>query len=129
MKRLLMMMAAVISLSGCVTVVNEKPVTVSGAAGFLEKIRLPQDARITIAIIDANTRGQILAQKSFNVAVNAVPFKFTLKPEVIDKKANYVVVSHISSAAGILFQTYDEYPVINNGLYTTEVIMKPARKR
>ncbi len=112
------------TLNGCVTVEPEPPVVVNGAAGYLEKVLLPPESEITIAIIDLNTPGLIVAQKSFNIVRAPVAFKFILPAESIDKKINYGVVAMIKYRDKVIFQTYDRFPVINNGKYTTEVMMK-----
>ncbi|MCG9713709.1 YbaY family lipoprotein [Shewanella insulae] len=113
-----------IMLAGCVTVEPEPPIFVNGAAGYLEKINLPQGSSITIAVIDLDTPGAIIAQKSFNIARAPVPFKFAFARETIDKSVNYGVVAMIQYQGKVIFQTYDRFPVINNGKYTTEVVMK-----
>lgn len=117
----------VLCTSACINVEPQKPVIVNGVAGYLEKVRLPQDSRITIAIIDLNTPGAIVAQKSFNVARVPVPFKFLLPAESIDRSINYAVVASIQYKGQLIFQTYNKYPVIHNGITTAEVIMKRAR--
>ncbi len=114
-------------LSACVTVEPEPPVIVNGAAGYLEKIVLPQGCTITIAVIDLDTPGAIIAQKSFNIARAPVPFKFIFSPETIKKSINYGVVAMIEYQNRVIFQTYDKFPVIHNGKYTTEVIMKQVK--
>ncbi|QYJ80168.1 YbaY family lipoprotein [Shewanella acanthi] len=113
-----------LGLSACVTVEPEQPVVVNGAAGYLEKVLLPQGSEITIAIIDLNTPGVIVAQKSFQIARAPVPFKFFLPAQSIDKRINYGVVAMIKYQDRVIFQTYDRFPVINNGKFTTEVLMK-----
>ncbi|ASF14723.1 MAG: YbaY family lipoprotein [Shewanella xiamenensis] len=113
-----------LTMTGCVTVQPEPPIIINGAAGYLEKIILPQGSEITIAIIDLNTPGAIIAQKSFNIARAPVPFKFLLPAQSIDKRINYGVVAMIKYQDKVIFQTYDRFPVINNGKYTTEVLMK-----
>lgn len=113
-----------ILLNGCVTVQPEPPVIINGAAGYLEKILLPQGCEITIAIIDLNTPGVVIAQKTFNIARAPVPFKFSLPAKSIDKRIQYGVVAMIKYQDQVIFQTYDRYPVINNDKYTTEVLMK-----
>ncbi|MEE1981203.1 YbaY family lipoprotein [Shewanella xiamenensis] len=116
-----------LTMAGCVTVQPEPPIIINGAAGYLEKIILPQGSEITIAIIDLNTPGAIIAQKSFNIARAPVPFKFLLPAQSIDKRINYGVVAMIKYQDKVIFQTYDRFPVINNGKYTTEVLMKAVR--
>ncbi|MDI5831451.1 YbaY family lipoprotein [Shewanella xiamenensis] len=113
-----------LTMAGCVTVQPEPPIIINGAAGYLEKIILPQGSEITIAIIDLNTPGAIIAQKNFNIARAPVPFKFLLPAQSIDKRINYGVVAMIKYQDKVIFQTYDRFPVINNGKYTTEVLMK-----
>lgn len=125
-KLFILMCLTSLAMSGCVTVNPEPPVIVNGAAGYLEKIVLPQGCEITIAIIDLNTPGVVIAQKSFNIARAPVPFKFLLPAQSIDKRINYGVVSMIKYQEQVIFQTYDRFPVINNDKYTTEVLMKPV---
>ncbi|WP_418856603.1 YbaY family lipoprotein [Shewanella khirikhana] len=112
------------SLSGCVTVEEPKPVIINGAAGYLERVALPPNSAITIAVIDLDTPGVIFAQKTFNVVRAPVPFKFILPPETIDPKVNYGVVALIKHNNQVIFQTYDRFPVIHNNKFTTEVVMK-----
>ncbi|MGB0894478.1 MAG: YbaY family lipoprotein [Parashewanella sp.] len=114
-------------VSACVTVEKAEPVVINGAAGYLERVPIPIGSNITIAIIDLDTPGVIFAQKNFNVATAPVPFKFILPAESIDKSVNYGVVALIKNQNNIIFQTYDRYPIINNGKTTVEVIMKMAR--
>ncbi|ACA87479.1 YbaY family lipoprotein [Shewanella woodyi] len=116
-------------LTACVTVQEEQPVIVNGAAGYLERINLPQGSSITIAIIDLDTPGAIMAQKSFDIARAPVPFKFILPADTVKDDVNYGVVAMIQYQGQVIFQTYDRFPVINNDKFTTEVLMKavPAR--
>ncbi len=121
-----LVLICVMMLSACVTVTEDKPIIVNGAAGYLEKIALPKGSSITIAIIDMDTPGAIIAQKSFDIARAPVPFKFILPPDTVSSSINYGVVSMIKYQGQVIFQTYDRFPVINNGKYTTEVLMKRA---
>ncbi|MCK8044246.1 YbaY family lipoprotein [Shewanella sp. 1CM18E] len=111
-------------LTACVTVEEKPPVVVNGAAGYLERLALPQGSAITIAIIDLDTPGSIIAQKSFDIVRAPVPFKFLLPADSIDSSVNYGVVAMIQYQGQVIFQTYDRFPVINNDKYTTEVLMK-----
>ncbi|RLV59725.1 chaperone for general secretion pathway YbaY [Parashewanella curva] len=126
MKKLLILLMAM-SLTACVTVQKPKPIVINGAAGYLQKILLPMNSMFTVAIIDLDTPGVILAQKTFNVATQPIPFKFILPAESIDKKVNYGVVALIKNQDRVIFQTYNRYPIINNGKTTVEVIMQPAK--
>ncbi|PKG74032.1 chaperone for general secretion pathway YbaY [Shewanella sp. GutCb] len=119
-----------LTLTACVTVTEAPPVMVNGAAGYLEKIALPEGCSITIAIIDLDTPGVIVAQKSFNIVRAPVPFKFLLPEESIDDSIHYGVVAMIQFNNQVIFQTYDRFPVISNDKFTTEVLMKavPAPK-
>lgn len=123
-KTLIVFSLMALLLNGCVTVQPEQPVIINGAAGYLEKLPLPQGCQITIAIIDLNTPGVIVAQKTFNIARAPVPFKFTLPAKSIDKNIQYGVVAMIKYQDQVIFQTYDRFPVINNDKFTTEVLMK-----
>ncbi|WOT04167.1 YbaY family lipoprotein [Shewanella youngdeokensis] len=116
-----------LTLSACVTVKEPEAIVVNGAAGYLEKIALPlEGCSITIAIIDLDKRGVIVAQKSFNIVRAPIPFKFMLPANTIDDSINYGVAAMIQYQGKVIFQTYDRYPVINNNKFTTEVIMKPV---
>ncbi|MBM7073288.1 YbaY family lipoprotein [Shewanella sp. 202IG2-18] len=126
MKKFFLMCCALF-LTACVTVEPPKPVEVSGAAGYREKIALPMGSSMTIAVIDLDTPGAIIAQKNFNVAVTPVPFKFILPAKSVKDDVNYGVVALIKNGNKVLFQTYDRYPVINNGKNTVEVIMKMVK--
>ncbi len=113
-----------VMLSACVTVEPLKPVIVNGYAGYTEKIALPKGCKINIAIIDFNRPGVIISQKTFDIATAPVPFKFILPAEVISSGVDYGVVAMITFNGNAIFQTYERYPVINNGKYTTDVLMK-----
>ncbi|BAJ03085.1 YbaY family lipoprotein [Shewanella violacea] len=128
LKRTIILLVCVLSLSACVTVEPVPPVIVNGAAGYLEKINLPMGSKITIAIVDLDTQGVIIAQKSFDIARAPVPFKFILPPESVREDVNYGAVAMIVYQGQVIFQTYDRFPVINNGKYTTEVLMKAVRQ-
>ncbi|BCV48694.1 YbaY family lipoprotein [Shewanella algae] len=120
----LVVAAGIVFLGACVTVDPKAPVIVNGAAGYLERVALPQGSSITIAIIDLDTPGVIVAQKSFDIARAPVPFKFILPAETVESNVNYGVVAMIQYQGRVIFQTYDRYPVINNNKFTTEVLMK-----
>lgn len=113
-----------LSLAACVTVTPEKPMVVNGAVGYLEKIMLPQNSQLTIAIVDLGNPQNILAQKNFQVVRMPVPFKFQLPKSSINRNANYGVVAMIKYQNKVIFRTYEQFPVINNGKTTTEVLMK-----
>lgn len=127
-KRAVILLVCVMSLSACVTVEPEPPIIINGAAGYLEKINLPQGSKITIAIIDLDTPGVIIAQKNFDIARAPVPFKFILPADTIDEDINYGTVAMILHEGRVIFQTYDRFPIINNGKFTTEVLMKAVRQ-
>ncbi|MCL1139029.1 YbaY family lipoprotein [Shewanella pneumatophori] len=123
MKKSVVLLCLIV-LTACVTVEEKPPVVVNGAAGYLERLALPQGSAITIAIIDLDTPGMIIAQKSFDIVRAPVPFKFLLPADSIDSSVNYGVVAMIQYQGQVIFQTYDRFPVINNDKYTTEVLMK-----
>ena len=116
-------------LNACVTVKPEKPVVVYGYAGYAEKIALPQGCKINISIIDFNTPGMIISQKNFDIATAPVPFKFILPAELINSRVDYGVVAMITYKGKAIFQTYDKYHVINNGQFTTQVLMKRVKSK
>ncbi|MFK3976916.1 YbaY family lipoprotein [Shewanella vesiculosa] len=122
-----LMVLIAMMLNGCVTVEPEKPVIVNGYAGYAEKIALPQGCKINIALIDFNTPGAIISQKNFDIARAPVPFKFTLPANLINSGVDYGVVAMITYQGNAIFQTYDKFRVINNGQFTTQVLMKRVK--
>ncbi len=120
----LILIACMQLLSACVTVEPEPPIMVNGLVGYLERIKLPQGSTITIALVDLKHPDRVIAQKNFNVAQVPVPFKFMLPQESIDTGADYSVVAMITYKGQLIFKTFDRFPVINNGVLTTEVWMK-----
>lgn len=115
-------------LSACVTIEPDEPVVINGYAGYLEKVTLPNGCRINIAIIDFNTPGSVISQKTFDIARAPVPFKFTLPAESIDSDIDYGVVAMITYNDQVIFQTYEKFRVINNDKFTTEVVMKKVSR-
>ncbi|WP_028110783.1 YbaY family lipoprotein [Ferrimonas futtsuensis] len=116
-------------LTGCVTVGDTKPemVSVTGVAGAEGVSLLPQGAELTVAIIDANVRGAILAQKNFTVAKLPALFQFKLPKQAIREDADYLVVAMVKLEEKLLLQSYERFPVINNGETVVTVIMERAR--
>ncbi|MBE8167933.1 MAG: chaperone for general secretion pathway YbaY [Shewanella sp.] len=125
--RKLIILFILTSLAACVTVKDEPPIVINGAAGYNERVMLPEGSKITIAIIDLDTPGVIIAQKNFNVARAPIPFKFILPAKSIDDSVNYGVVALIKNQNRLLFQTYDRYQIINNGKFTVEILMKMVK--
>ncbi|WP_434930080.1 YbaY family lipoprotein [Shewanella sp. HL-SH5] len=121
------LVGVLLMLTGCVTVAPEEPVVVNGYAGYLEKIKLPQGCKINIAVIDFNTPGSIISQKTFDIARAPVPFKFIFPVETIDKNIDYGVVAMITYQGKVIFQTYEKFKVINNDKFTTEVLMRQVK--
>ncbi|SDI54745.1 Type III secretion system lipoprotein chaperone (YscW) [Ferrimonas sediminum] len=119
-------------LNGCVTVSgpeleHREMVSVAGLAGANGVSTLPQEAVITVAIIDAKVPGSILAQKRFSVAKLPALFKFQLPRESIDDDADYVVVAMLKIKDKLVLQTYQRYPVITNGEEVATVTMEALR--
>lgn len=123
------MLLAVLMLSACVTVSDpeEDKINVGGMVGAQGVSNLPVGSVVTVAIIDVKQRGAILAQKRFSVAKLPTMFKFQLPAEAINKEADYVVVSLVKNNDRLLFQTYQRFPVINNGETMVQVTMERAR--
>ena len=126
-KKALIMLGALM-LSACVTVDDKpEPVVVSGAAGFAQNYKLPSNAVATIALIDLNTPGVVIEQKSFRVYAQPILFQFMMKKEDVNPSINYGVVALVSVDDKVIFQTYKRYPVINNDRFITEVEMQPVQ--
>ncbi len=116
-------------LGGCVTVTEPKEalVRISGVVTFKEATLLPPNSSILVAIIDADSPGVILEQRDYQVAKLPVPFFFTVPEELVDRKANYVVWAAVRVEDKILLRTQKSYPVINNGVLNTTVLVEPVR--
>ncbi|WP_417346018.1 YbaY family lipoprotein [Ferrimonas sp.] len=129
MLRILSILLFSLTLSGCVTVgdTESELVTVTGVAGAEGVSLLPKGAELTVAIIDAKVRGAILAQKHFTVAKLPVLFKFQLPREAIHEDADYLVVAMVKLEDRLLLQSYERFPVINNGENVVTVSMERPR--
>ena len=112
-------------LSACVTVEPEKPLMISGAIGYKKEFDLPENAMVSIALVDLDKPGKIFEQKTFKVHQQPILFQLYLEKDSIDDDVNYGVVALIRSSNKILLQSYHRYPVINNERFMTEVQLKP----
>ncbi|GAA5193259.1 YbaY family lipoprotein [Ferrimonas gelatinilytica] len=129
MYKYLVMMLMTLALSGCVTVKEpqEQFVRISGVVTFKEATLLPANSSILVAVIDADSPGVVLEQREYQVAKLPVPFFFTVPEEMVDNKANYVVWAAVRVQDKILLRTQKSYPVINNGVFNTTVLVEPVR--
>ena len=80
---------------------------------------------LTAALIDLDTPGKIIKQRSFKAHKQPMFFKFYLAREKVDPAVNYGVAAVISVGPEIVYQTKKRYPVIHNGKMTTHVVLQP----
>ncbi|MBL6734572.1 MAG: YbaY family lipoprotein [Shewanellaceae bacterium] len=128
MKKIILCLSWILVLSGCVAVKPEQPVVVSGAIGYVSNKVLPKNAMVTIALVDMDTPGAVISQKSFEVLTQPILFKFTLPADKIDDGINYGVVALISHNNNVLYQSYRRYPVISNKTFVAKLMLKPTQK-
>ncbi len=130
-----MLTALVLSLplSACVTV---EPKTeqvaytqVSGVVAFKEETLLPEGSSITVAVVDANSRGQVLMSKEFDIVRLPVPFFLATPTENVNAKAKYVVWAAVKVEGinqPLLITQAPFVEVVNNGVANALVEVKAA---
>jgi putative lipoprotein len=112
-------------LAGCgarVEPLVEPPVAsgkVSGSVTYRERIALPPDAVLQVALLDVSrmdVAATLIAEQTI-VPEHGVPIPFELEydPDVIDARLVYAVRATISSGDNLLFVTDTHYPVLTRG--------------
>lgn len=117
---------ALLALAGC-----KSPGTVYGTITYHEKIALPSDAVVKVAIEDASLAdapARLVASVAFGAAGRQLPIPYSLtlmNTKDIDAKHQYVLRVRIESAAGeLLFINDTRYGVITNGVFEQDVVVK-----
>ncbi|WP_375056029.1 YbaY family lipoprotein [Zobellella sp. DQSA1] len=100
---------------------SSEQATLSGSLGYLPRIALPDDARVTVALQDvslADAPAETLAEQNFDTEGRQVPLPFSLNydPEAIDQRHRYAVRGEIRDGQGtLLWTTAEHYGVLTQG--------------
>jgi putative lipoprotein len=111
-------------LTACVAVDHIEPISISGSVSFGQKVSLPNDAVMTVALVDLNHPGVVFEKQLYAVNPEAVFFQFILSPDEIKEDAEYGLVAVVIHKDAILYQTYGRYRVINNNRFVQQLILE-----
>ncbi len=108
---------------------------VTGTIGYLQRIALPDDARIVVQVRDvsrADVAADVIGETTFRSGGKQVPIAFVVPydPAAIDERHDYSIHVQIRSAAGdLLFVTTTSHRVItrDHPAEDVEVIVEPIR--
>ncbi|WP_260581709.1 YbaY family lipoprotein [Sphingopyxis sp. PET50] len=104
-----------LSLAACATMMpGEKPVTVTGAIAYRERMALPPTAQVEVQIADvslADAPSRTIAQQSFTADGRQVPLAFSLTVDErrLDPRHRYAVSARITDASGKLMFITDTH--------------------
>lgn len=92
--------------------------TVSGTAGYRERIALPPGAQLEVRLMDVSrmdVAATMLSARRF--AMTGVPQAFSLvyDPALIDDRKSYVLQAEIHHDGKVRFRTTQAYPVLTRG--------------
>ena len=125
-RRLLVPLLLLAALAGC-----KSPAMVSGTITYREKIALPADAIVKVAIEDvtaADAPPRLVASIAFGAAGRQVPIPYSLTlndTRDLDPKHQYALRVRIESATGeLMFINDTRYGVITNGVTEQDVVVK-----
>jgi putative lipoprotein len=107
------------------------PVTVSGTVTYRERMALPADGVMRIAIEDLSAPGttpRVLASTAIQTAGRQVPIPYQITlmdPTTIDPKHEYGLRVRIEARDGaLLFINDTRYGVLTNGVVKQDVVVK-----
>jgi putative lipoprotein len=127
MRFLTMLTLALLACAAC----KPAPVTVSGTVTYRERMALPSDAVIRVAIEDLSrpdTPAPLLASATIKTAGRQVPLHYEITvtdPTRVDPKHEYGLRVRIEGGDGtLLFINDTRYGVITNGVLQQDVVVK-----
>lgn len=109
-----------------------RPETVSGTLTYRQRIALPSDSIIHVALVEIRGKAAesvVLSEQSFPASGQVpIPFAITFDPKVIDPARHYAVRARITDAGGRVFwATPRPAPVLTQGHPNqAEVMVAPA---
>lgn len=100
--------------------------TVTGTAGYRERIALPPGAQLEVRLMDVSrmdVAATLVSGQRF--AMTGVPqaFSLTYDPAVIDDRMSYVLQAEIHHEGKVWFRTTQAYPVLTRGAGDTVDLM------
>lgn len=114
--------ALVLLLGACSSVgggVGSNDPVVSGTVTYRERIALPADAVVDVALLDVSrmdVAATVLAEKTIEPSHQVpIPFQLAYDPEAIDPRMSYAVRATIRRGEHPLFITDRHYPVLTRG--------------
>jgi len=122
-----LVLTALVCVSGC----KPAPTTVSGTVTYRERMALPDDAVMRIAIEDLSAPGatpRLLASTVIKTAGRQVPIPYQITlmdPSTIDPKHEFGLRVRIETRDGtLLFVNDTHYGVLTNGVLKQDVVVK-----
>jgi putative lipoprotein len=122
-----LVVAVLLAGPGC----KSAPVTVSGTVTYRERIALPEDAVMRIAIEDLSAPGatpQVLVSTVIKTAGRQVPIPYQITltdPSTVDPKHEFGLRVRIETHEGtLLFINDTRYGVLSNGVLKQDVVVK-----
>lgn len=122
-KMLVVLLNALI-LTACVAIEDVEPISISGSVSFGKRVELPEDAIVTVALVDLNHPGRVFEKQNYAANPEAVFFQFILAPKEVVEDAKYGLVAVAVHQDNILYQTYGRYEVLHNERYVHQLILK-----
>lgn len=138
MKRLYFLLPLVAALTACETATHgtglhetgapKGIVTLSGRATYRERIALPPDAHLSVAISDVSrmdTAATVIASTEFATEGRQVPLPFALDYDAskIDPRGRYAVSARITDGSGQLIWTTDTHTALPAPGQAAELMM------
>ena len=98
---------------------HSEPKTINGTVTYLDKMALPDNATITVSLLDitAADTPETVSETSFASNGNQVPFAFALNYDASKIEANhtYSLQAKIEANGGVMRSTTSNVPVLTNG--------------
>lgn len=119
--------AAVFMLAACDEVPAQKE-TINGTVYYRERMALPPDANVNVALIDvshADAAAVTLAETNITPG-GQVPVPFTLEFDPAQKKqgSSYALQARITSGDELLFITQTMHPALTGGNDSTDILVQ-----
>ena len=131
----IIILCMIILLQACVAVSdvevendNTNPqIQISGVLNFSSPTLLPQNSKVTVAVIDRNKTDSVLTYKTYSIGKLPAPFFLLVPKNKIDKKADYIIWASVQVNGIEILRTNnknDDYRVINNSANYATVVLE-----
>lgn len=120
MKRTILTIAtlAALALAGCGAAATPQKETLTGAVTYRERMALPDDALVTVLLIDTSAEPDAtIGEHIFESGGKQVPLAFSVSydPSAIREENTYVLYATISVAGELVFTSAEDTPVLTGG--------------